>query len=67
MKRLTVLSVNDKFESLARNLIERETLDAEEIKILMAGGTLPPMTVNKGSKLDKVADDDMAEPAEVTE
>jgi cell division protease FtsH len=58
---------NDKFESLARNLIERETLDAEEIKILMAGGTLPPMTVNKGSKLDKVADDDMAEPAEVTE
>jgi len=58
---------NDKFESLARNLIERETLDAEEIKILMAGGTLPPMTVNKGSKLDKVADDDMAEPAEVIE
>lgn len=48
---------NDKFESLARNLIERETLDAEEIKLLMAGEVLPPMTVNKGTKIDKVADD----------
>lgn len=48
---------NDKFESLARNLIERETLDAEEIKLLMAGEVLPPMTVNKGTKVDKVADD----------
>jgi len=54
---------NDKFESLARNLIERETLDAEEIKMLMAGETLPPLAVNKGTKIDKVSDDSV-EPAE---
>ncbi|HPF04463.1 MAG TPA: ATP-dependent zinc metalloprotease FtsH [Spirochaetota bacterium] len=54
---------NEKFESLARNLIERETLDAEEIKMLMAGETLPPLAVNKGTKIDKVSDDSV-EPAE---
>lgn len=57
---------NEKFESLARNLIERETLDAEEIKMLMAGETLPPMTVNKGSKIDKIADDTV-EPSEAVD
>lgn len=61
--RKKLIEGNEKFESLARNLIERETLDAEEIKMLMAGETLPPMTVNKGTKLDKVADDS-SEPAE---
>jgi cell division protease FtsH len=40
----------DKFETLAKNLIERETLDASEIKMLMAGETLPPITNGKSSK-----------------
>lgn len=61
--RKKLIEGNDKFESLARNLIERETLDAEEIKMLMAGEILPPMSANKGSKIDKVADD-TAESAE---
>ncbi len=38
------------FESLARNLIERETLDASEIKMIMAGEQLPPLANNKGAK-----------------
>ncbi len=48
---------NEKFETLAKNLIERETLNAEEIKLLMAGEILPPIIINKGSRIDKVADD----------
>jgi len=40
----------DKFETLARNLIERETLDASEIKMLMAGEALPPLANGKSSK-----------------
>ncbi len=59
--RKKLVEGNDKFETLARNLIERETLDAEEIKMLMAGETLPPMAANKGSKIDKVADDSVDE------
>lgn len=59
--RKKLVEGNDKFEALARNLIERETLDAEEIKMLMAGETLPPMAVSKGSKIDKVADDSAEE------
>lgn len=64
--RKKLIEGKDKFEALARNLIERETLDAEEIRMLMAGETLPPMTINKGSKIDKVADDsdETAETAE---
>ncbi len=61
--RKKLIEGNEKFESLARNLIERETLDAEEIKMLMAGEILPPMAANKGSKIDRVSDD----PVEPTE
>jgi cell division protease FtsH len=39
-----------KFESLAKNLIERETLDAEEIKLIMAGEELPPIANDKSAK-----------------
>ena len=35
------------FETLARNLIERETLDADEIKLIIAGQDLPPLANNK--------------------
>jgi cell division protease FtsH len=40
----------EKFESLAKNLIERETLDAEEIKLIMEGEDLPPLAVEKSAK-----------------
>ncbi len=38
---------NTKFEALSRALIERETLDSEEIKIIMDGGELPPVESKK--------------------
>ena len=38
------------FETMARNLIERESLDAEEIKMIIAGEQLPPISNNKGHK-----------------
>ncbi len=38
------------FETLATNLIERETIDANEIKLIMAGQELPPLTNNKTAK-----------------
>jgi len=34
---------SDKFELLATNLIERETLNAQEIELLMKGEPLPPI------------------------
>ncbi len=37
----------DKFEKMAAYLIERETLDAEEIKLIMNGKELPPLVNNK--------------------
>ncbi|HOP64301.1 MAG TPA: ATP-dependent zinc metalloprotease FtsH [Spirochaetota bacterium] len=55
--RRKLIEGNDKFEALAKNLIERETLDAEEIKMLMDGEQLPPLTANKGTKINKIADD----------
>lgn len=48
--RKILLTNMDKFETLAKNLIERETLDASEIKMLMAGEDLPPLTNGKSSK-----------------
>lgn len=36
----------DKFEAIALGLIERESLDNEELNILLDGGTLPPMQNN---------------------
>ncbi|HQO40351.1 MAG TPA: ATP-dependent zinc metalloprotease FtsH, partial [Spirochaetota bacterium] len=41
---------NDLFETMARNLIERETLDATEIKMIIAGEQLPPVVNNKVNK-----------------
>ncbi len=40
----------EKFEAIARNLIERETLDANEIKMLMDGVELPPLANGKSHK-----------------
>lgn len=54
---------SDKFEALAINLIERETLDAAEVKKIMNGETLPPLVLNnkKGAKTDSDEDDDDSE------
>ena len=43
-----LLENRDKFETMAKYLIERETLDAEEIMKIMDGETLPPQ--NNGTK-----------------
>ncbi len=40
----------DKFERIALNLVERETLNGEEIDILMRGEELPPMQVPSVAK-----------------
>ncbi|MCL2154150.1 MAG: ATP-dependent zinc metalloprotease FtsH [Leptospirales bacterium] len=45
-----LIKEREKFESLAKNLIERETLDAEELKILMSGEELPPLAADKSAK-----------------
>ncbi len=42
-----ILDNREKFTSLAKNLIERETLDAAEIKLIMAGSPLPPVDNSK--------------------
>jgi cell division protease FtsH len=57
----------DKFERIALNLIERETLNGEEIDILMRGEDLPPMQLpsvakapregKEGKKAGSVAED----------
>ena len=44
--RKKLVDGREKFESLAKNLIERETLDAGEIIILMAGEELPSLALN---------------------
>jgi cell division protease FtsH len=48
--RKKLVEEREKFELLAKNLIERETLDAEEIKLLMSGEELPPLTADKSTK-----------------
>jgi len=60
VKRLIVESENkarelitgniDKFEAIAKNLMERETLDAEEISLVMKGEALPPTSNNHEQK-----------------
>ncbi len=46
----TILSENrDTLERLSLALLERETLDAKEIDIIVAGGTLPPFDRSKSS------------------
>lgn len=40
----------DKFERLAQSLIERESLNAEEINMIMNGEELPPIQNGNGSK-----------------
>jgi len=40
----------DKFEAIARNLIERETLDSEEIKKIINGEELPPLHNGRDQK-----------------
>jgi hypothetical protein len=40
----------DKFEAIAKNLMERETLDAEEINLIMKGEALPPTQNNHDEK-----------------
>jgi cell division protease FtsH len=46
----TILSENlDTLERLSLALLERETLDAKEIDIIVAGGTLPPFDRTKSS------------------
>ncbi len=48
--RKKLLEGKEKFESLAKNLIERETLDAGEIKKIMAGEELPALANGKTAK-----------------
>jgi cell division protease FtsH len=43
----------EKFENIATNLIERETLDAEEIKLIMDNEPLPPLNNNVKEKSAK--------------
>ncbi len=51
-KRATkLISANkSKFEKIAQYLVERETLNAEEILIIMRGEDLPPMLMNAAQK-----------------
>ncbi|MCU0847293.1 MAG: ATP-dependent zinc metalloprotease FtsH [Spirochaetes bacterium] len=58
-----------KLDSLAKNLIERETLNTEEIKIIMEGGELPPLqnggtgkNKNDHRKEDKEERENQSEP-----
>jgi hypothetical protein len=45
-----------KFEAMAKNLIERETLDADGIKLIMAGQELPPVAAAQSTNVDEVVD-----------
>jgi len=48
---------NDVFEKLATNLIERETLNAEEIQLIMDGEELPPLLDNGDDKTGEAGND----------
>jgi len=48
--RKKLLEGREKFETIAKNLIERETLDASDIKKIMAGEDLPSFTNGKNNK-----------------
>jgi cell division protease FtsH len=45
--RKKLLEGREKFETMAKSLIERETLDAADIIKIMAGEELPPMSNGK--------------------
>lgn len=45
--REIITTHNDKFEAIARYLIERETLGAEDIELIMKGETLPPLKIDE--------------------
>jgi cell division protease FtsH len=47
----------DKLEAISQALLERETLEAHEVKLLSEGGELPPMKVMPASKEDTVKED----------
>ena len=47
----------DKFKEIAEYLIERETLNSEEIKMIMAGEKLPPMLAAKSSTKKSLPDE----------
>jgi len=44
----------DVLHAMASALLERETLDAEDIKILLEGGTLEPLPVPESGKVEEV-------------
>lgn len=48
----------DKLEAIATNLVERETLDAEEIKLIMDGQILPPLLNGKSHAVKKTEESD---------
>jgi cell division protease FtsH len=52
--RKLIAENKDKCEKIARYLIERETLDAEEIKLILKGEELPALPVADKVKLSKV-------------
>jgi len=45
----------EELHAVAAALLERETLDAEEVKILLSGGDLPPIVKERGSGRKKSA------------
>ncbi len=47
------------FETMAKSLIERETLDAAEIKMIIAGEQLPALVNNKGGHKDAAPEVDV--------
>jgi len=58
--RKVIIDNNDKFEALSRALIERETIDAEEISLIMEGKDLPPVnhTAEKVERSEHDKDDE---------
>jgi cell division protease FtsH len=55
--RKKLIEGKDKFETMAKSLIERETLDAADIIKIMAGEELPPMSNGKTTVKANTGDD----------
>ncbi len=55
--RKKLIEGNEKFEIMAKSLIERETLDAADIVKIMAGEELSPMSNGKTSAVSNIVDD----------
>jgi len=45
-----IMDNRDKFDAIAKGLIERETLNADEVDAIMRGEALPPMAANGASE-----------------